>query len=443
MNNNKSAKKYPRTLIIGNTFNNQTGGGITMSNLFRDWPKENLALASTANIRLSADFSLCNNYYQLGYNGKLHPFPLNIILPKIKCGPVKDLIPDASINKQQLSGGKYKGIYQILLRVLVVAGIYNFLYNLKITDEFRKWVSDFDPEVVYSQLASLEMIRFVNDVQDLIGRRIAIHIMDDWPAAINKPSILFHHWKRIFETEFSKLIKRSSVLMSIGEAMSEEYYKRYDRKFVPFHNPIDIDRWLPYSRTSWSLQERFTVLYAGRIGLGMKHSIIDIARVVNLLSRRHENLVFEIQTPDITELDEEVQFNDHIVWVKPLTYSELPKKFSGADLLVLPIDFDERSIRFLKYSFQTKISEYMISGTPVLVYAPAETATMKYASRHGWAYVISERSDALLESAIVDLMSDANLRKKLGETGKQLAISREDSKLVREKFRDCLLQKAN
>jgi glycosyltransferase involved in cell wall biosynthesis len=436
----KTEEKYPRVLIIGHPFNNQTGGGITMFNLFHDWPIENLALASTSNIRLNADFTICNNYYQLGYNGKLHPFPINIILPRIKCGPVEDFVPRKTADSQQLSGGKYKNFYRILLRMLVVTGIYNFLYKLKITDDFKKWIVEFNPDIIYSQLASLEMIRFVNDLQKLTKKSVAIHIMDDWLSAINKPSLLYFYWKKVFKTDFHELQMQSSVLMSIGEAMSEEYKIRYSREFIPFHNPIDINKWIPYSKKDWSSHDHFKILYAGRVGLGMKASIIDIARVVNSLSRRYSNLIFEIQTINESELTKTIDFNEHVICVKPVAYSKLPEKFAAADLLVLPVDFDERSIRFLKYSFQTKISEYMISGTPVLVYAPAVTATARYALKYGWAYVVTDRNDAELEKAITDLISDADLRKRLGEKGKQIAKENEDSQLVREKFRTCLLK---
>jgi hypothetical protein len=79
-------KFYPKILIIGQSFHKKSGGGITISNLFNGWPKDRLAVASKDNLYSGLDSSICEQYYQLGYNGKLHPFPLNIFLPEIKCG---------------------------------------------------------------------------------------------------------------------------------------------------------------------------------------------------------------------------------------------------------------------------------------------------------------------------------------------------------------------
>ena len=47
---------------------------------------------------------------------------------------------------------------------------------------------------------------------------------------------------------------------------------------------------------------------------------------------------------------------------------------AGTDLLVLPYNFDARSARYIRLSLPTKAPAYMISGTPILVYAPGDVA---------------------------------------------------------------------
>lgn len=67
-----------------------------------------------------------------------------------------------------------------------------------------------------------------------------------------------------------------------------------------------------------------------------------------------------------------------------------------ADLLVIPLDFDEMSIRFARYSMPGKTSEYMASGTPILVYAPERTALSMYAKREKWGYSVNRRDVTIL-----------------------------------------------
>lgn len=434
------SKVFPKVLIVGYPFDMKTGGGITMSNLFQDWPKDKLALVSNANLLSNPDISVCRILYQLGYSNKLHPFPLGLILPEIKTGIVEISAAEKdTYSTNKIVPGRYRTVYKILFTLLHFFGIYNLIYKLKITPEFREWLTIFNPDVIYSQLSTLELIRFVNEVHTLTGKPLVIHMMDDWPVTINKPGLFSFYWGRVIEKEFRQLLDKSSVLMSICDTMSEEYKIRYNKDFLSFHNPIDTNFWMPYSKTDYAVKNKFTVLYAGRISQGIKESIKDIASAVNKVFIDNPDIMLEIQTSDISELNKVIQFNDHITWVKPKDYRELPVKFSGADLLVLPYDFDNKSIDFLRFSFSTKISEFMISGTPILVYADKQTAMAKYALKDKWAYVVTENRPEKLVNAIRNLYSDIKLRKRLGERAKELAIKNEDSQTVRERFRKCFI----
>jgi glycosyltransferase involved in cell wall biosynthesis len=427
---------YPKVLIIGQSFNKKSGGGVTISNLFTGWPKDKLTVASNANLFNDLDTSVCNTYYQLGYNNKLHPFPLNIILPKIKCG----LIPvagssDTADKVQPVKSGKYKIIYQGLTALLHFFGLYNIFYKLKITPDFALWLKQYNPDVIYTQLASLELIKFTEDIHELTGKPIAIHMMDDWPLTINKPGIFYRYW----QNTIGKLIGKSAILMSIGDAMTDEYEQRYKRAFIPFHNPIDINYWKPETVKDYTIKNKFTILYAGRIGFGIENSIADIAAAVNEIAKTNDNIVFEIQTGEAEELNKLITQNEYVKWVKPIAYAALPAKFSGVDLLLLPQDFDDNSVKFLKYSFPTKVSEYMISGTPILVYGDTRTGLTKYALKEKWGYVVTENSKAALCRAITDLYTNIYLRKELAAKAQQIAIEREDAITVRENFRKSLL----
>lgn len=437
----KKHNDYPKILIIGQTFNKNSGGGITISNLFHGWPKDRLAVASNVNLYSDLDNSVCEQYYQLGYNGKLHPFPLNLFLPKVKCGSfiLRNKSDIDAEQKNNVITGKYKKMYKHLSRFLIYFGIYNILYRLKITPEFKQWVTYFDPDIIYSQLSTLELIRFVTKMHEQFEKPIVLHIMDDWPNAIHKPELFFSYWNKVIDREFRKLLDKSSVLMSICESMSEEYKIRYNKEFIPFHNPIEIENWLPYSKNDWTIKDKFTILYAGRIGRGIKNSIYDLSRAVNNFSKKNNNIQFEILTNNFSEIEKIVELNNHVIWLKPIEYSELPKKFSSVDLLILPEDFDPASIEFLKYSIQTKVPEYMISGSPILVYADNRTALAKYAIRDGWAYLVSDNNEALLARALEELYSNLPLRKELAERARIVAIRNEDAKKVRENFRKKLL----
>ena len=433
-------KNYPKVLVVGQTFNYKYGGGITMSNLFKGWPKDKLALASSTYLYKDLDLSVCELYYQLGYKSKLHPFPLNLFLPKITCGPlVINNVQSVPKQNHQIKPGKYRSLYNLIRDLLVFLGVYNLLYRLKVTTEFKEWLIAFNPDIIYSQLETLEIIRLVKQIHLLTKKPIAIHIMDDWPNTISKRSIVFNFWNRKIDNEFRELLGRASVLMSISQAMTEEYLKRYGKEFFPFRNPIEVEKWLPYSRTQSTLNEEFRVLYTGRVGMANGKAILEIAKVINHMNNLGKKVILDIFTPDNNSKGavylknyRGVNINGHI------NHDQMPELIPSYDLLILPLDFDKEGVRFTQLSIPTKLSEYMISGVPILIYADKQTALARFALKGEWAYVVTNNDAETLENGIAELLQNDSLRRQLAEKALKFVLKDDDATIVKENFRKCL-----
>jgi len=86
----------------------------------------------------------------------------------------------------------------------------------------------------------------------------------------------------------------------------------------------------------------------------------------------------------------------------------------------------------------TKTPEYMISGTPILVYADKKTALAQYALDGRWAYPVTENNRTVLKQALLELNSNPLLRKNLAERAITKAIQNDDAINIRENFRNIL-----
>jgi glycosyltransferase involved in cell wall biosynthesis len=130
-------------------------------------------------------------------------------------------------------------------------------------------------------------------------------------------------------------------------------------------------------------------------------------------------------------------FNDYA------EYSDIPKIFSEADILVLANDFSTEGIRYLKLSMPTKASEYMISGTPVLVYASPETAVSKFFRENECGYCIEAEGTDMIIKGLSLLIEDEDLRRNISNNAKMIAKRRFDSQNVRNDFQKILTNLKN
>ncbi len=116
----------------------------------------------------------------------------------------------------------------------------------------------------------------------------------------------------------------------------------------------------------------------------------------------------------------------------------MPKLFSESDFLILPYDFSGESIRFIQYSMPTKAPEYMMSGTPIIVFSPKEAAIVNYFKRYKCAEVVTENDHEILAASIKYLLQNKSAREVIGKNAKQIARDNYNSIKIIQKFREVI-----
>lgn len=429
---------YPKVLIIGQSFNKNTGGGITLSNLFYGWPNENIAVATTGQNLAISNSDICKNYYQLGFDENKKLWPFNYLQKKFVSGPV--YFHKANQKNCESSVLKHFGLRNYLLTNFFIYikkyGFYHFIDRYALSDKFLNWIREFNPDIIYTQLASLSLIRLTNELHKKTNIPYIIHIMDDWPSTIaDKGFFNKKYLNKIIDNEFRKLIENAKDLLSIGEYMSDVYLKRYGFKFTPFQNCVDYNFWSKYKDIK-KTNDTFVVLYAGRIGRGTSTSLLKIAESIDKLSSEGINIVFEIQTNNSKHpISTKLKKIKSVKFVPRLPYKALPKKFSSVDLLVLPIDFDSENIKFIKYSMPTKLPEYLSTGVPILVLSPSDTALSKFFEKNDLAFVVNTIEREVISTTINKIIDNIEQRKVYAEKAIDYSKANMDCNIVREKFK--------
>lgn len=438
--------KNPKILIFGQPFNDFSGGGITLSNLFKGWPKDKIAVTYIGHGLLNVTTDICDTYYQLGNEEHKWRFPFNFLQRKFPSG-IKSFTKEKEIqiNSNQ-KGLRYKIVNSYFYPFLRWMGVYHFITSISISDKLIKWLSEYEPEILYIQVTERDEIKFAKNLIAYLKIPSVIHVMDDWPTTISSRGFLKGYWSRRIDKEFKSLLNMVDLHLSISDAMSVEYKKRYNKDFLPFHNPIDVELWTPFSKKDFTIDKKcVNILYSGRLGdNGIAESVVEVASAIDSMKESDANVKLHIQTPtkDSRILDRLNKYRC-IVFNPFANYSKIPEIFSNADILLLANDFSTLGLKYLKFSMPTKASEYMISGTPVLVYTPSVAAVSQFFSRNECGYCITIQSREEIIKAINYLIENEVYRKIISLNAVNLAKERFDARKVRKEFQRLLVNLIN
>ncbi|TSJ40984.1 glycosyltransferase family 4 protein [Mucilaginibacter corticis] len=430
---------FPKVLIIGQTFTMDTGGGITLTNLFKKWPKERLAVAVES--KEVVDFDKADYYYRIGFQELKMPAPFSFFQRKTKSGAIAESKSEGAVQVKETGSLKFK-VKQYFDAALHHTGLYFWMYGReKVSPALIAWIEDFQPDLIYFQPNSYKSLDFILAVTEKIRVALVTHVMDDWFSFVVRSSPVKGYWQKKIDHKAQLLFDRTQLHLSICDYMSQEYERRYGHPFIAFHNCVDLDFWSTAAQNH-PLSQPIKILYAGRIGYGLEMILLKMADIVEQMGSEGIAVCLEIQTKDQRhELISTLENYRHVFTSPPVAYEKLPEKFAAADILLIPCDFDGSGVRFLKYSMPTKSSEYMATGRPILVISPAGTALTEYA-RSGWALLCDSDREADIRKAIQELISSETLREKISGRARELAANNHSQSIVMQRFREALTKLA-
>lgn len=419
---------FPRILVVtGNNFNLVTGGGITLTNLFRGWPADRLA--NLHDDATPVDRTVCQNFYRLTEREIRWVWPFSLL--RRSYGRFKDHSAGSSESSGHHGPSAGSSAIEVARRIIGDS----VPKRAFLSSELTAWVNAFRPTLLYGFLGSLEQVDLTRQLARRWAIPLVVHMMDDWPAVLHTGGLLGPVVGPWLRRELKAALREATGRFAICEQMCEEYQQRYGYPFLPFQNALDVERWLRDSRTDWKASTPFVLRYVGSIVPdGQRNSLRDIAQAVGRLADEGLDVELRIHSPAQESAYLRDLFSPAVRIEGPPDPTSVARLLAGTDLLVLPYNFDARSARYIRLSLPTKAPAYMMSGTPILVYAPGDVATARYAIREHWGYVVATRGEEPVMSAIRTLMENPALREQLGRRAREVAVARHDASVVKAAF---------
>lgn len=423
---------FPRALIISpNAFNHVSGGGVTFSNLFQGWPSDRLATIHNDPEPVSDD--ICSRYYFLDRDEIDLIFPFNHLRQASRRTTQK---PPAEGHGTP-STGKDSLIRRAALSVLGD----RLPERARLTPTLENWIAEFKPDFVYTVLGTGGVMDLIEAVRSRFDLPLVVHVMDDWMNTTGKGLLGCHELRRTRQ-QAEQFFKIADLRLSISPAMCEAYDRRYGVPFQAFQNTIDVSKWVSTARQGNEVGQPADILYIGSIfSVAQSSSLIDACHAVAELNDQGKEVTLTIASPAVqaARYRDRLMVHPNIKIVGTIADDQaFFQRISAADVLLLPVNFDEETRTFIRYSMPTKVPAYLTSGTPILAYGPSGVAQIDYAKQGDWALIVDQPGVESLATGIRRLLEDDSLRQHLSRNAMKCAAQNHDSAVVRRDFQSAL-----
>ena len=234
-------------------------------------------------------------------------------------------------------------------------------------------------------------------------------------ASIYEP-IIFHDAKEIIVT---------------NEGTKDFYIKRYGEKIADkitvIHNSVFQENYekIPVVKKD-NPKPPYSIVFTGRVNWPQLRSLKDL---INVVENSEQDIVFNIYSPNpknyLANLG--IRESDRIK-ISSAPPKKMPEIQGSADILFLPLSWHTKSQQIIDTATPGKLTDYLIAGKSILIYAPASSFLVKYARANNFAAIVDQENAKQLQETAVKLLADAEWRKELVKNAKEAFFRNHDAR---------------
>ncbi|MEU1679460.1 glycosyl transferase family 1 [Micromonospora zamorensis] len=429
--------EHPRVLVVGaEPFGRSSGTGITLSNLFDGWPRDRLAQVYTT--RTEPSSNVCEQYFAVDPWNAPVDHVVRSVLTRGRTATAGSAAAAAAVPAG--GNGSWKGQARRSMRAVAD------LSPLLVPADLRAWARRFHPDVVYSVLGSVRVIRLARRLAGTCGVPIVPHFMDDWPATLYSNGELFGLGRRAVDAGLGGVVRRATSGLCISAPMAEEYQRRYGIPFAPFMNCVqesafDDRREAPPAVAGAGPVE---FVYVGGLHLDRWASLARLGAALERLASPPGPARLTLYAPesDLARYGAAFAHLPAVRLARSIGSAEVAPVLWAADVLVHVESFKPEIAQYTRLSLSTKLPQYLAAGRPILGHGPGDLASMRHIVTTRAGLVVGEEDLELLIRRAGELCGDPLLRRRLGDRGYVYAKAHHAKKEVAARFAEHLARVA-
>ena len=288
----------------------------------------------------------------------------------------------------------------------------------------RRALRDFQPQVVLACPLTEWGLRRANRVARVAGVPLVSYFMDDWAGTSRAAGA-------------AQLLRRSAAWLMISERLRDDLVERHDLQAPPtmvVHNPARTSSEPRRDRAATGSRGPCRILYAGSIWPMHADAVALAADAVQLLRARGGGFELVVHTsPEFVARHPVIFERDGVIDGGLREPPELQRLLLEADLALVACSFAADQRLMSRSSVQTKLTDYMSAGVPILGVGPEEAASIEFVRRWGVGRCCTSPDVERIAGAIAELAEAEDLRE---ISARARAVVREhfDADEVRERL---------
>lgn len=415
-----------KVLIISNNPLDVTkANGKTIESFFKNFPTTSLA-----QIYLNSEIpnsEICANFYNIN-----EQIIINKLLRKSKnCGNVIVQEDNIKITSQRNTKNRNfpKNDTTRFLRELI------WKTNLWKNNNLKQWILSFSPDVIFfcggDSCFAYKVTEYALEVSK---SKLITYITDDYISPYWKISPMFWIRKSMIFNKMKQIIKVSDGFITISDSMQQEYKRIFNKDSIVASN---IAEEFVINSENKILDNRINLVYTGGLHYGRYEVLSVLGQAISQYNQTHDRKaylsVYSSVKPEKRMLSR-LNINGACKFKGELNSQELKTVLNSCDIPVFVESFKEKYKRKTRFSFSTKITEYLSLGKSILAIGPLDVESIH--SLNNSAYIVHNKDLKFMTKKIEKLFENDDLRVELGKRAKKTYKDKYNSNLMRNKIED-------
>jgi glycosyltransferase involved in cell wall biosynthesis len=228
------------------------------------------------------------------------------------------------------------------------------------------------------------------------------------------------------------IFRDAKEIIVTNEGTKDFYIKRYGKnigdKITVIYNSVFQEN---YEKDLVAKNDNpkslYSIVYTGRIYWPQLSSIKNL---ISVLGTNNINADLNIYSPNPKKYLLNLGIKEgKNVKINSASPEKMPEIQESADILFLPLSWHTKGQQIIDTATPGKLTDYLIAGKPILIYAPASSFLVKYARENNFAAVVDQENSKQLEEVINKLLTDLDWRKELVENARKTFFKNHSAKI--------------